>query len=228
MKYRRVSPGAPVAGFDSQGLPNYSMNVLPLTIEAENYDHFAVDGQGRTYLDLTASNAGDAYRSDDVDVAAISDGHALTELDNGEWVTYTVAVPEADDCLITICYSAAEGGGKIRLRFDGVDLTGEVDVPASNSNWQNLPIASGIALSPGVKSMRVEFLGTSNVFELDSIQVMTAMLGDVNRDGVVNFLDINPFIVSLTAGSYQEEADVNEDGFVNFLDIAPFIRLLAQ
>ena len=54
--------------------------------------------------------------------------------------------------------------------------------------------------------------------------------GDVNLDGVVNFLDISPFIMALTMGEmgeFQAQADCNGDGEVNFLDIAPFIQILA-
>lgn len=51
-------------------------------------------------------------------------------------------------------------------------------------------------------------------------------LGDLNYDGVANFLDIAPFIRALTTGEYVFRADCNEDGSVNFLDIGPFIDLL--
>ena len=54
------------------------------------------------------------------------------------------------------------------------------------------------------------------------------LLGDVNQDGVVNFLDIGPFIVRLQNLEFQDEADINGDGAVNFLDIAPFIVLLSS
>ena len=53
------------------------------------------------------------------------------------------------------------------------------------------------------------------------------LLGDVNRDGLVNFLDISPFIGVLSAQGDQAEADLNEDGSVSFLDISPFIMALA-
>ena len=53
------------------------------------------------------------------------------------------------------------------------------------------------------------------------------ILGDVNQDSVVNFLDITPFIGILSSGSFLEEADVNRDGSVSFLDIPPFIGILA-
>ena len=51
--------------------------------------------------------------------------------------------------------------------------------------------------------------------------------GDVNLDGSVSFLDINPFIVLLSANGFQEEADADCDGDLDFLDIQPFIDILA-
>ncbi len=57
--------------------------------------------------------------------------------------------------------------------------------------------------------------------------IQTALLGDVNLDGVVTFLDIAPFIALLSMAEFQAEADVDEDGFVTFLDISPFIAILS-
>ena len=56
----------------------------------------------------------------------------------------------------------------------------------------------------------------------------TILLGDCNLDGVVNFLDIAPFISILSAGDYLEQADVDQNGTVDFLDISPFINLLSS
>ena len=54
------------------------------------------------------------------------------------------------------------------------------------------------------------------------------LLGDVNLDGMVNFLDIAPFILRLSTSDFQFEADINGSGRVDFLDIAPFIGILAS
>ena len=53
------------------------------------------------------------------------------------------------------------------------------------------------------------------------------LLGDINQDGVVNFLDISPFISRLQTGIFLAEADIDGNGLVNFLDISPFISLLS-
>ena len=52
-------------------------------------------------------------------------------------------------------------------------------------------------------------------------------LGDVNQDGFVNLLDIEPFVNLLTLGQFQAEADINQDGLVNLLDIEGFVDLLS-
>ena len=54
----------------------------------------------------------------------------------------------------------------------------------------------------------------------------TFILGDVNLDGVVNLLDVGPFISVLGSGGFQPEADINQDGVVNLLDVEGFIALL--
>ena len=52
------------------------------------------------------------------------------------------------------------------------------------------------------------------------------LLGDVNLDGVVDLLDVAPFVELLANQGFQAEADVNSDGLVNLLDVAPFIAIL--
>ena len=69
---------------------------------------------------------------------------------------------------------------------------------------------------------------TIDIGEGFSQQYYVPQLGDVNRDGVVNFADITPFINLLTTSEFQYEADINGDGAVNFLDISPFIALLSN
>ena len=49
------------------------------------------------------------------------------------------------------------------------------------------------------------------------------LLGDLNLDGEVNGLDVDPFVDVLLSGPYQPEADMNEDQVVNGLDVDPFV-----
>ena len=54
------------------------------------------------------------------------------------------------------------------------------------------------------------------------------LLGDVNLDGDVNLLDVEPFINILVSGNFQMEADINQDRSVDLLDVGPFVDLLTD
>lgn len=61
-----------------------------------------------------------------------------------------------------------------------------------------------------------------------TLEVIEAfVLGDVNCDGVVNLLDVDPFVDLISVGGYFEKADINEDGVLNLLDVGPFVALLS-
>jgi hypothetical protein len=49
------------------------------------------------------------------------------------------------------------------------------------------------------------------------------LLGDVNGDGEVNGLDVDPFVDVLLNGPFDPAADMNEDGEVNGLDVDAFV-----
>ncbi|WP_220763903.1 carbohydrate-binding protein [Flavobacterium sp. UMI-01] len=171
--------GDPIRGFDSSGLPNYAMNVLPMTIEAENFDYFVTDGENRTYYDTTPVNSGGTYRlNEHVDIKACSEGgNAITNIASGEWLTYTVSVPSNGTYDIAIRYAAANGNGKIKFNFGGTDVTTEVAVPfgASHStsltDWKDFFVIRGVRLSKGVQAMKVLFSGADSSFELNTISV---------------------------------------------------------
>ena len=63
--------------------------------------------------------------------------------------------------------------------------------------------------------------------DMDALSALRLLiLGDVNGDGVVDGLDIQPFVDLLTGGGYQAEADINGDGVVDGLDIQPFVDII--
>jgi hypothetical protein len=52
------------------------------------------------------------------------------------------------------------------------------------------------------------------------------LLGDLNGDGLVNLLDVAPFVDAVVTGTFIPEADINGDGVVNLLDVDPFVGLI--
>lgn len=113
---------------------------------------------------------------------------------------------------------------------------GKVAVPETG-NWQVYEtIEASLESAAGDYDVVLNFdeVGSTSggaLFNLNWLSIVSpeppALLGDCNEDGFVTFLDIAPFIASLTSGGGCDQADCNQDGFVNFLDIAPFIAILA-
>ena len=76
--------------------------------------------------------------------------------------------------------------------------------------------------NPDRISLDTQFYGLSVAFEV--FEPVT-ILGDVNLDGEVDFLDVGPFISIFATRDFQAEADINQDGQVDFLDVGPFITI---
>ncbi len=175
MSFRRPAQchGDPISGFSGAN-PVYAMNNLPGSIEAENYDSFAIRGEGHTYHDNTPGNTGNPYRpGDDVDIATCSEGgYALTSIETGEWTSYTANVSQAGKYGIQIRY-AAPAGGKIRFAMNGVDVTGDVILPATGGpdQWATHTVSRNITLTQGVKGIRAYFSAPAGSFSLNRITI---------------------------------------------------------
>ena len=68
-----------------------------------------------------------------------------------------------------------------------------------------------------------------------NFRIQESVPGDLNCDGAVDALDIEPFIMALFdpesypdqhPDCYIDRADINGDGYIDALDIEPFIALL--
>ncbi len=89
----------------------------------------------------------------------------------------------------------------------------------SHTGWAQLLIATNTGDNDPLNPI------TQGKFYIDNITITVPdiLLGDVNGDGEVNGLDVDPFIDVLLSGPYQPEADMNEDQVVNGLDVDPFV-----
>ena len=172
--------GDPISGFDSNnGLPEFSMNLIGEVIEAENFDYFMVNGQDHVYNDISSGNSGGTYRIDEnVDIKTCSEGgFNLTDIESGEWLTYTVYVPDNGTYDISINYAATNGDGKIKFNLGGTDITSDVAIPygAPNStgldDWKDFTVASSVTLSKGIQPLKIYFSGADAAFELNNFNV---------------------------------------------------------
>lgn len=227
--------GDPIVGFDSEGLPDYSMNELPGTIEAENFDYSPTSSEGRVYHDASASNTGGEYRTDEaVDIIASSEGgYNLTGIETGEWVTYTIGIPVGGTFDLSIRYAAANGDGRIKFNIGGEDKTLNVAIPFGSPNstgltdWKDLTVANDIELSAGVFSMKVLFDGASDAFDLNSITFEQTSIEIVCEDAIIPPADIISGInYSYYEGEWTslpnfEELTPLETGLLTNIDLSP-------
>ena len=106
-------------------------------------------------------------------------------------------------------------GGWFFKRFrvnDFVEPTSQFQIRFNASD-----LGDGSVVEAGVDAVRIETIGCA----------AEILLGDVNLDGVVNLLDVDPFISVLSGAMFQAEADCNQDGVVNLLDVDPFVTILS-
>ncbi len=137
--------------------------------------------------------------------------------------------PMADVFVVDI----SNDGGATWVNLETVGPSG----PEVSGGWIRKQFRISDFVTP-TANMRLRFnasdLGDGSVVEaaVDGFQVLffecedEVVVGDVNRDGVVNLLDVAPFVDLLSNGEFQAEADINMDGVVNLLDVDGFVQLL--
>ncbi|GAB5518531.1 MAG: hypothetical protein RhofKO_07820 [Rhodothermales bacterium] len=129
-------------------------------IEAEDYN---VGLAGIAYQDRDEANSGGAYRTDGVDLEATDDGAGfqVTDISAGEWLHYTVDVPEAGPYLLRFRTTR-------RFRDDGTlqvfagpttdafaAVTGPIGIASSRGRWITTEVEAN--LEAGVQVLRLDF-----------------------------------------------------------------------
>jgi uncharacterized delta-60 repeat protein len=163
-------PYAVVARFLGGGLRPFgaTLNPIPGRCEAENFDQ---GGQGVAYFDTSpeVNEATGAYQSgyragSGVDLEADTDGGNnvhLAYVRAGEWTQYSSQSPGALTHWRLHARVAAAGlGGTFRVRVDGADVTGPVQIP-NTGGWlafQTIDVPGLSAISAGPHTVRLEFL----------------------------------------------------------------------
>ena len=94
--------------------------------------------------------------------------------------------------------------------IEGADSEGILHLTYANFDDFNISGGGLLAAWDAEPGHHVEFVGS-------------LLLGDVNQDGAVDGLDVDPFIDVLLDSQFATTADMNGDGAVNGLDVAPFV-----
>ncbi len=134
---------------------------LPGRVQAEDYDN---GGQRVGYFDTTAGNAGGAYRADNVDIVANSDGTGGTAvtLSSREWLGYSVNVATSGSYVLRFrAARAASGNGTLNVLVGPsnnslVALASNLPVPSTGSATKYTVVEVDVNLVAGPQILRVQ------------------------------------------------------------------------
>jgi hypothetical protein len=145
--------GDPIRSFDS-GRPVFALHDVPGVISAANYDYLPGSGEGHTFHDSSPGNSGQHYRRDDVDVTCSDEGPILTDLEAGEWLTYTIAAPSAGAYVVELRYRGSVAGAALRVARGDAAPSEAASLPGSAGAWTTSQIAT-LDLPAGVHALRL-------------------------------------------------------------------------
>ena len=173
-----TTPPTPQVPYDSVAVK------LPAKIEAEKYD---IPGTGRggdvdSYSDNDSENQGDAKFREDlgVDIVEGGSGMAIGYTASGEWLEYTVEVPEDGDYAIKASASTGmENGASFCFLADGKAIGDTITVPQTGDDWSVYKEFEGgkAKLTKGTHVIRLVITG-------DNVNVDWFSLGDVKTDAL--------------------------------------------
>ncbi len=203
--------GDPVSGFDG-GMPVFALNVLPGTVEAENFDHFNGGGESRVYHDMDDTNTGGVYRNDvGLDISECSEGgYALSDLHNGEWVTYSCFVPEPGTYKLDIRYAAAIEGGKISVAINEDIIESEIQLATTGSytNWDTQTLTENLILSQGLHPIRFYITGADDAFNINSFSLSLLKPNTAPNVSISSPVDATGYVEGDTVDITAEASDV--------------------
>lgn len=144
----------------------YKANVVTnnTTILAADYD---LGRQRSAYYDTdsasyhftpgvnTVGNRGYGYRNDGVDIKSDKDGPYIINIEDGEWLQYTVNVKEAGIYNIKFLLGSVNPNGKLSLK-NGEQNLGAMVIPnaGGEQKWETV-VLKNITLKTGVNKLRV-------------------------------------------------------------------------
>ena len=158
-------------------------------------------------------------------------GQENRDINDGEGLVFAFDVP----VVITELALVSLDDGTVTVDIEGV---GSFDFVADDGNpSDDFSLPFGTDFIPAGAEVTVSLSSPATPDASVRIQEITVstvavdapfMLGDVSRNGTVDFDDIGPFIAVLASTGFQFEADIDGNNLVNFDDIGPFIGVLSS
>ena len=167
---------------EAQGSSSFGNIIhIPGTVEAENFDNGV---EGIAYHDTEPTNTGGQYRTNvGVDIESCTDGgYDVTNINNGEWMNYTVFVDSSADYRIDARVASASGGGQFHVEIDTINKSGTFNVISTGGSQAWVTLSKNVFLTVGQHKLRVYIDQSINSFNLDKL-IFTCIGNPVNGNG---------------------------------------------
>lgn len=138
----------------------YGSNTFPGAIRAYDFDQ---GGEGVAYHDLDPATGTQTYRpTEGVDIGVRGSGNLEVRGAPGEWLEYTVTVPQTGRYELSLSYSMASGSGSVSLSVDGaaavpVALVGT----GGHGTFKNYTIPTAFDVTAGTHVIRLTFTASN-------------------------------------------------------------------
>lgn len=168
---KRLTPwmaGDPVSF--STGKRVSGIHLLPCEISAADYDYYclAEDPEGHTYHDV-GKKRGNEYRPDGaVELRKEEDNYVVTQIEDGEWMNYTVSIPTNGDYTVYLVYQS-KGNSLLSVASDSEVKTEPMQLPSS-VQWTEREIGK-LTLPAGACVLRLQIEQAGDKLEIQKIIV---------------------------------------------------------
>jgi len=174
----RTVPSSYVANF---------LSGTPVRIQAEDFD---TGGEGVAYHELTTTNLGGQYRTNDaVDIETTTDttgSYDVTGTAAGEWLEYNIWVPVAGYYNLSLRYASATNGAAVQVTGNGHDRTGRWVLPGTGSSSTWMTATQSVLLEFGRQILHLNVLNGG--FNLNWLELTPASKGLI-PNGTYKFLN---------------------------------------
>ena len=168
---KRLTPwmaGDPVSF--STGKRVSGIHLLPSEISAADYDYYclAEDPEGHTYHNV-GKKRGNEYRPDGaVELRKEEDNYVVTQIEDGEWMNYTVSIPTDGDYTVYLVYQS-KGNSLLSVASDSEVKTEPMQLPSS-VQWTEREIGK-LTLPAGACVLRLQIEQAGDKLEIQKIIV---------------------------------------------------------
>ena len=117
----------------------------------------------------TQGNRGAAYRNDGVDIRADDTGYHIFNIEDGEWLQYTMNAASNGTYTVKLKVSSETGKGKISLTVDEIGFGESVATTQVTKEWYVIDL-TGVKLKKGANKIRI--FAVEGGFNLKSIELV--------------------------------------------------------